>query len=182
MGHHLRPISFNMVEIEIGVLPSTSPPKKSESLCRRTRARRSVHAIEPQPQAEADAGPENERPAPAGGDVAAHHRSRGSRVSSNGWIRDTVRQLELPYAALWRTLRLTTAPSAARAGAARLRTHARACRPGAALQRVPHWRRRRGDVPPRLRDGPRRHHLEARRLALQVGRVRRLGEGQEPGI
>ena len=30
--------------------------------------------------------------------------------------------------------------------------------------------------------GPRRHRLEARRLALQVGRVRELGEGQEPGL
>ena len=31
-------------------------------------------------------------------------------------------------------------------------------------------------------DEPRRHCLEARRLPLQVGLVRRVGEGQEPGI
>src|SRR3954464_4061186 len=55
-------------------------------------------------------------------------------------------------------------------------------RAGVALLRAYVRRRRRGDVPPRLRDGPRRHHLKARRLALQVGRVPRLGEDQEPGI
>ena len=33
----------------------------------------------------------------------------------------------------------------------------------------------------RLRDGARRHCLEARREPLQVGLVSRLGEGQEPG-
>jgi bifunctional non-homologous end joining protein LigD len=42
--------------------------------------------------------------------------------------------------------------------------------------------RRRGNAPPRLRDGPRRHRLEAGRVPLQVGIVHRLGEGQEPGI
>jgi hypothetical protein len=36
--------------------------------------------------------------------------------------------------------------------------------------------------PPRLRDGPRRHHLEARHEPLQVGLVHCLGEGQELGI
>src|SRR5262249_58925524 len=51
---------------------------------------------------------------------------------------------------------------------------------GAASERVPRprWRER---IPARLQDGPRRHRVEAARLALSLRPIEGLAEIQEPG-